>query len=374
MSTGLRRSSWAIIGAAAVLAFGAGGVLIASAATGSPSSFVPTDPVRVLDTREAASPIQTLGEGATVTLALTGRVPAEATAVALNVTAVSGTAQSFLTIWPTGGPMPQVSSVNWKDGAAYPNAVHVELGTNLSINIRNNVGMVDVVIDLNGYYVPAPATGPVPSAGNWGVINRNTTGSPTADLRNGPVTPPLGQITPLSAPPFGTGSLNLGVATGELATFGNEIDFLGQPFSLTAVGFHVYNLPENVSVDPGNMPNIAIEINPNLTASTDHFTSAVYFPPPTLPGAWSNYIDATTTGVWGLTGAEFEGQTCGINTNRCTWTELQTLLDDGGDAATMFTVAVKKGADFTWHGAVDGLRINSTVYDFEEHGVIATAA
>jgi hypothetical protein len=30
---------------------------------------------------------------------------------------------------------------------------------------------------------------------------------------------------------------------------------------------------------------------------------------------------------------------------------------------------VGKGRDFSWQGAVDGLTINDTVYDFEESGV-----
>ena len=48
------------------------------------------------------------------------------------------------------------------------------------------------------------------------------------------------------------------------------------------------------------------------------------------------------------------------------------FLDDGGATAQLFSVAISKGTDFAWHGAVDGLRINNTVYDFEEHGVVAT--
>jgi hypothetical protein len=30
---------------------------------------------------------------------------------------------------------------------------------------------------------------------------------------------------------------------------------------------------------------------------------------------------------------------------------------------------VSKGRDFAWQGAVDGLRINGTIYDFEPLGV-----
>ena len=44
-----------------------------------------------------------------------------------------------------------------------------------------------------------------------------------------------------------------------------------------------------------------------------------------------------------------------------------------GKRPTLLSVALTKGSDLEWHGAVDGLRINDTVYDFEEHGVAITA-
>jgi hypothetical protein len=50
------------------------------------------------------------------------------------------------------------------------------------------------------------------------------------------------------------------------------------------------------------------------------------------------------------------------------------MLDDGAPSATVFTIAITKGRDQEWHGAVDGLTINNTVYNFEENGVIAQAA
>jgi hypothetical protein len=33
---------------------------------------------------------------------------------------------------------------------------------------------------------------------------------------------------------------------------------------------------------------------------------------------------------------------------------------------------VAKGRDDAWQGAIDGLRINNSRYDFEQEGVIAT--
>ena len=122
------------------------------------------------------------------------------------------------------------------------------------------------------------------------------------------------------------------------------------------------------------MPEIAFEIDPNLAAyPTDNFSTLVFLPPVSAPG-WSNFIDGTTTGLWGLTGSEFNGVPCGINNSLCSWADLQAFLNDGGDAPTLLSVAITKGTDYEWHGAVDGLRINDTVYDFEEHGVTATTA
>src|SRR4029079_7062773 len=118
MRTHLMRSRWAALGAAvAVTMLGGGGIWAASAAggTGSATTFVSVVPVRLLDTREASSTIDTLGLGGHVTLSLGDRVPADSTAVALNVTAVNGTASSYLTLWPSGIDRPVASSVNWDD-------------------------------------------------------------------------------------------------------------------------------------------------------------------------------------------------------------------------------------------------------------------
>ena len=37
------------------------------------------------------------------------------------------------------------------------------------------------------------APGPALSSGNWGIVNRNTIGSPSVNLRSGPSTPPIGK-------------------------------------------------------------------------------------------------------------------------------------------------------------------------------------
>ncbi len=46
-----------------------------------------------------------------------------------------------------------------------------------------------------------------------------------------------------------------------------------------------------------------------------------------------------------------------------------TALNDWGDTPLFYTVAVGKGRDNAWVGAVDALRINDRIYDFETEGV-----
>ena len=211
--------------------------------------------------------------------------------------------------------------------------------------------------------------GPTLSARNWGVINRNTIGSPVTQLRSGP-----------AAPPLGTGSLNILVGDGtgvlddlEKASFGNELDFRGANFlDVDAVGYRVYTTGENITVGgtSANMPSITFEVDPNRAASPSNFSSLVFTPANSTANQWSPYIDATTSGLWGGTGAAFTGSQCDQNGSRCTFAELQQFLDDGGDPPTIGSVAVTKGRDFSWQGAVDGLRVNDKVFDFEETGVV----
>ena len=150
----------------------------------------------------------------------------------------------------------------------------------------------------------------------------------------------------------------------------NEVDFFGDPvLDLTQAGFHVFQTGENAAVAARNMPNITFEIDPNLGATASNFSSMVWNPPAApATNQWSGYMDATTSGDWMLTGAA--GTATGCNeTTPCTFTALMTALDDGGDEPTTFTAAVAKGRDAKWVGAVDGLVINDTGYDFEPFGV-----
>jgi hypothetical protein len=163
-SRGVSRSRWAAVGAAIAVSFGAGGLAIthATSSTGERDVFVPVTPCRLFDTRPATlvgarnTPI---GPGGTMVQTVTGsngncNLPADARAVAMNVTSVNGTVGSFLTIWPSDAAMPLASSLDWTAGSpATPNKVDVKLAADGKISLFNLAGSVDVLADVVGYYV-----------------------------------------------------------------------------------------------------------------------------------------------------------------------------------------------------------------------------
>ena len=159
------RSRWAALGAAVAVSLGVGGVAVTNAvvSTGEKAVLVPISPCRLFDLRPApltVGPRSTpLGPGETYTQPVHGvngncTIPADATAVAMNVTAVGGTAGSFLTIWPSDvSPQPLASNLNWVPGSPpTPNKVDVKLSATGSINLFNLTGDVSVLADVVGYY------------------------------------------------------------------------------------------------------------------------------------------------------------------------------------------------------------------------------
>lgn len=125
---------------------------------GGGSTFTAVTPSRLLDTRTGAGgPAVAIGAGATRDLIVrsgsTG-VPAAATAVVLNTTAVAPTAASYLTVFPAGGGRPVASNLNFVTGQTIPNLVVVGVGAGDRISIFNSAGSVHVVADVVGYFAP----------------------------------------------------------------------------------------------------------------------------------------------------------------------------------------------------------------------------
>ncbi len=132
-------------------------------APGSGGRLTGVTPKRLLDSRDGTGGFSTpWGPGQTRTLTVRGgatSVPADATAVVLNVTATQPSASSYLTVWPSGGLRPLASNLNVTAGRTAPNLVTVAVGASGQVAIYNNHGTVHVIADVVGYY--APSTGGV---------------------------------------------------------------------------------------------------------------------------------------------------------------------------------------------------------------------
>jgi hypothetical protein len=129
------------------------------------ASYVGVDPVRLMDTRPAYQKgprTGALNGGEVVDLKVGGTngVPDSATAVVLNVTAVSPTAGTDVRVYPTAGSeVPLVSNINVPRGVTAPNLVVVKLGTDGKVRLRNASGAVHLLADLAGWYAPGAAGG-----------------------------------------------------------------------------------------------------------------------------------------------------------------------------------------------------------------------
>jgi hypothetical protein len=125
-----------------------------------PLTAIPLAPARLMDTRASGITIDSIAAGigartsGTVTeLQITGRagIPADASAVVLNVTVTEPTAAGFVTIYPCGTAIPNSSNLNYTATATIANAVIAKLGPGGKICIYTNA-TTHLVTDINGYY------------------------------------------------------------------------------------------------------------------------------------------------------------------------------------------------------------------------------
>lgn len=187
------------------------------------SVYTALTPTRLLDTRRTGGP---LGSGQTLDLTVAGvaGVPANATAVALNVTATNTTGAGYLSLYPAGSALPGVSNLNWGPGSTVANLVVVPVGSNGQVAIYNHVGRAAVVVDLEGYFAPQTgggATGsyvPLPPARI--TDTRSGSGEPNAGKTLGPSSTLTVQVTGKGGvPSSGVGAVVANVtATGTTAT------------------------------------------------------------------------------------------------------------------------------------------------------------
>ena len=175
-------------------------------AGGDPSTaaFVGTTPNRFIDTRNAIGvPKARIPANGVLRVPITGaavlrtdgtpaNIPAGATAVAVNVTAVNPSAQGYLTVWPCGTAMPVASNVNFTAGANVANGVVAPVGPDGGICVYT-YQQTDILVDVLGWFGGGAATPPFVGAVPQRLVDtRNAIGGPT-----GRITPDTPRAVPV---------------------------------------------------------------------------------------------------------------------------------------------------------------------------------
>jgi hypothetical protein len=131
----------------------------------SPLQLVGVTPCRVADTRPGGGFSGAWGPPALVAgvardFPIAGRcgIPVDAKAVSANLGVVRTLGPGHLSVYPQGGTLPVVSSLNYEGvGRTVSNAAVITLGATGAITVVSNVSGTDFFLDINGYYEPQVA-------------------------------------------------------------------------------------------------------------------------------------------------------------------------------------------------------------------------
>ncbi len=154
-----------------------------------PNRFGSIAPKRVYDSRRAGLTALAPQQVREVQIP-TSVIPDGSTAAVVNLTAANGAQPGFMTAFPCGQPVPNASNVNFLAGEARAVGAIVGLGLGNTLCVVADT-TVHVIVDVTGFYGPAPAFGPTavvePTAGRRVVDSRNGVGGPLQPLEAGEV-------------------------------------------------------------------------------------------------------------------------------------------------------------------------------------------
>lgn len=124
----------------------------------APGSYRPLVANRLLDTRTSSGPVVG-GQSVPLRFGGTTGVPADASAVVMNLTVTQPTSYGFITAYPTGSPKPNVSNQNYVKGQTVPNLAVVPVGPDGTVTIANtSPGSAQIIADVVGYFLPGTPT------------------------------------------------------------------------------------------------------------------------------------------------------------------------------------------------------------------------
>jgi hypothetical protein len=206
-------------------------------------AFVGITPCRVADTRQA--PPGEFGQPwmqpSTVrSFTLTGQcaIPANAEAVSFNFTVTNTAGAGFLLVYPAGGQVPGVSTLNYLAAQTIANAAVVPLGTlgaGKGISVIPGVAGFDLIVDVNGYYV---AQGVVSSL-------NGATGAVSITAGSNVVVTPSGQNVQLSAGPLVSSLKGLTGVVDVAESNGATVSVAGQSV-VVGTNATVFNTPNTL--------------------------------------------------------------------------------------------------------------------------------
>jgi len=131
--------------------------------TGSGAQFTAVTPARICNTQfgnpsdggqTSGCAKATIGAGHLLNIDVTGidGVPLDAVAVVLNVTVVNATTSTFVTVYPGTSSRPTASDLNVASFLPVPNLVVAQVGTDGTISLFNDLGNVNLIVDVLGFY------------------------------------------------------------------------------------------------------------------------------------------------------------------------------------------------------------------------------
>ena len=121
------------------------------------TTFTALAPVRLLDTRKGngLSGAFTSGTPRSVDIAGRGGVPADAVAVAVNLTVPANATGGYVTLSPTPDATPSTSTINFPAGDTRANGAIVPLASDGSLSAvykGADGATVELLLDVTGYY------------------------------------------------------------------------------------------------------------------------------------------------------------------------------------------------------------------------------
>ncbi len=154
-----------------------------------PDRFASIEPERVYDTRRPGfTPLAAFRVREVVIPATT--IAADATAAVINLTTTGSTRGGYMAAFPCGEPAPPSSNLNWIAGEDRAVGAIVGLGLGRTLCLISEVP-TNVIVDVTGYYAPAPSFSPSaslqPDSGRRVVDTRNGIGGPRAAFAAGEI-------------------------------------------------------------------------------------------------------------------------------------------------------------------------------------------